>query len=99
MEFKRNRERTSFLKWGTASFQDFPTHPAGIGIVHQEIGVPGQRRSLRSINYQESTITIYFPDTWSALIRTRTMINVSASWAGASADRAEAGMLGQPVYF
>jgi aconitate hydratase len=54
MEFKRNRERYQFLKWG----QNFPAHPAG----HRhrspgKFGVPGQRRSLLStLNSQLSTL-------------------------------------------
>src|SRR5436305_202562 len=35
MEFKRNRERYQFLKWGTQAFDSFKVVPPGIGIVHQ----------------------------------------------------------------
>src|SRR5258708_14325430 len=35
MEFKRNRERYQFLKWGTQAFTTFKVVPPGIGIVHQ----------------------------------------------------------------
>src|SRR5438874_6618553 len=34
MEFKRNRERYQFLKWGTQAFTTFKVVPPGIGIVH-----------------------------------------------------------------
>src|SRR6266576_1138166 len=35
MEFKRNRERYQFLKWGQQAFKTFQLIPPGIGIVHQ----------------------------------------------------------------
>src|SRR4029077_20619128 len=35
MEFKRNRERYQFLKWGQQAFSTFQLIPPGIGIVHQ----------------------------------------------------------------
>src|SRR3954465_2429842 len=35
MEFKRNRERYQFLKWGQQAFRTFGLVPPGIGIVHQ----------------------------------------------------------------
>src|SRR6201984_50448 len=35
MEFKRNRERYQFLKWGQQAFKTFGVVPPGIGIVHQ----------------------------------------------------------------
>jgi len=35
MEFKRNRARYQFLKWGTQAFNGFSVVPPGIGIVHQ----------------------------------------------------------------
>ena len=35
MEFKRNRERYQFLKWGQQAFETFSVVPPGIGIVHQ----------------------------------------------------------------
>src|ERR1700756_1594237 len=35
MEFKRNRERYQFLKWGQQAFKTFGLVPPGIGIVHQ----------------------------------------------------------------
>ena len=35
MEFKRNRERYEFLKWGQQAFKTFGVVPPGIGIVHQ----------------------------------------------------------------
>ena len=58
MEFKRNRERYQFLKWGQQAFKTFRVVPPGIGIVHQvnleylAKGVlsiyNGERRSLLS---------------------------------------------------
>ena len=86
---------------GTASFQNFPTHPAGHR--HRSPGksrIPRQRRSLRSINYQQSTSTIYFPDTLVGTDSHTTMINgLGVVGWGVGGIEAEAGMLGQPVYF
>ena len=54
MEFKRNRERYEFLKWGQQAFKTFGVVPPGIGIVHQvnleylAKGVLEQRRRLLS---------------------------------------------------
>jgi len=58
MEFKRNRERYQFLKWGQQAFKTFQLIPPGIGIVHQ-------------VNPQPSTLDFSFPTLSWALIRTR----------------------------
>src|SRR2546428_3192626 len=62
MEFKRNRERYQFLKWGQQAFKTFQLIPPGIGIVHQvnlEYLAKGVLSTRSTINHQPSTI--YYP--------------------------------------
>src|SRR5882724_11609961 len=109
MEFKRNRERYQFLKWGQQAFKTFQLIPPGIGIVHQvnleylAKGVlstsvaggadPGTAISDRGYN-------IFFPDTLVGTDSHTTMINgLGVVGWGVGGIEAEAGMLGQPVYF
>jgi len=101
MEFKRNRERYQFLKWGQQAFKTFQLIPPGIGIVHQvnleylAKGVLSQTSEVRS---QRSEI--YFPDTLVGTDSHTTMINgLGVGGWGVGGIEAEAGMLGQPVYF
>ena len=96
MEFQRNRERYQFLKWGMQAFDTFKVVPPGIGIVHQvnleylAKGVLSNRRDA----------TLYYPDTLVGTDSHTTMINGLGivGW-GVGGIEAEAGMLGQPVYF
>jgi aconitate hydratase len=109
MEFKRNRERYQFLKWGQQAFKTFQLIPPGIGIVHQvnleylakgvlstpvaEVGDPGAAITDRGYN-------VYFPDTLVGTDSHTTMINgLGVVGWGVGGIEAEAGMLGQPVYF
>src|SRR6476646_4905812 len=101
MEFKRNRERYQFLKWGQQAFKTFQLIPPGIGIVHQvnleylAKGVLSQTSEVRS---QRSEI--FFPDTLVGTDSHTTMINgLGVVGWGVGGIEAEAGMLGQPVYF
>jgi aconitate hydratase len=101
MEFKRNRERYQFLKWGQQAFKTFQLIPPGIGIVHQvnleylAKGVLSQKSQIRN---QKSEI--YFPDTLVGTDSHTTMINgLGVVGWGVGGIEAEAGMLGQPVYF
>ncbi len=93
MEFKRNRERYQFLKWGTQAFQTFKVIPPGIGIVHQV-----------NLEYLAKGVLekggVYYPDTLVGTDSHTTMINGLGivGW-GVGGIEAEAGMLGQPVYF
>src|SRR5216117_3602767 len=101
MEFKRNRERYEFLKWGQQAFKTFGLVPPGIGIVHQvnlEYLAKGVLSTPSTINHQPSTI--YYPDTLVGTDSHTTMINGLGivGW-GVGGIEAEAGMLGQPVYF
>jgi aconitate hydratase len=101
MEFKRNRERYQFLKWGQQAFKTFQLIPPGIGIVHQvnleylAKGVLSQRSEVGS---QKSEI--FYPDTLVGTDSHTTMINgLGVVGWGVGGIEAEAGMLGQPVYF
>ncbi|HMH02787.1 MAG TPA: aconitate hydratase [Candidatus Udaeobacter sp.] len=101
MEFKRNRERYQFLKWGQQAFKTFQLIPPGIGIVHQvnlEYLAKGVLSAQGTIENQLSTI--YFPDTLVGTDSHTTMINgLGVVGWGVGGIEAEAGMLGQPVYF
>ncbi|MDB6146553.1 MAG: citB, partial [Spartobacteria bacterium] len=101
MEFKRNRERYQFLKWGQQAFQTFQLIPPGIGIVHQvnlEYLAKGVLSATATINNQASTI--FYPDTLVGTDSHTTMINgLGVVGWGVGGIEAEAGMLGQPVYF
>src|SRR5438270_1230129 len=101
MEFKRNRERYQFLKWGQQAFKTFQLIPPGIGIVHQvnlEYLAKGVLSAPSTINNQPSTI--FYPDTLVGTDSHTTMINgLGVIGWGVGGIEAEAGMLGQPVYF
>ncbi|MBK7935315.1 MAG: aconitate hydratase [Acidobacteria bacterium] len=93
MEFKRNDQRYRFLKWGTQAFNGFSVVPPGIGIVHQV-----------NLEYLAKGVFerdgVYFPDSLVGTDSHTTMINGLGivGW-GVGGIEAEAGMLGQPVYF
>jgi aconitate hydratase len=93
MEFQRNEARYRFLKWGTQAFNGFSIVPPGIGIVHQVNLEYLARGVLESDG-------IYYPDTLVGTDSHTTMINGLGivGW-GVGGIEAEAGMLGQPVYF
>ena len=97
MEFKRNRERYQFLKWGAQAFKTFQLIPPGIGIVHQvnlEYLAKGVQRA--KIDNRE----VFYPDTLVGTDSHTTMINgLGVVGWGVGGIEAEAGMLGQPVYF
>ena len=93
LEFTRNRERYQFLKWGMQAFDTFKVVPPGIGIVHQ---VNLEYLAKGILNAGE----VYYPDTLVGTDSHTTMINGLGivGW-GVGGIEAEAGMLGQPVYF
>ncbi len=93
MEFKRNRQRYQFLKWGTQAFNGFRVVPPGIGIVHQV----NLEYLARGVLEKDG---VYYPDTLVGTDSHTTMINGLGivAW-GVGGIEAEAGMLGQPVYF
>ncbi|HEX4123062.1 MAG TPA: aconitate hydratase [Verrucomicrobiae bacterium] len=94
LEFQRNRERYQFLKWGMQAFDTFKVVPPGIGIVHQ-VNLEYLAKGVLS-----SADSVYFPDTLVGTDSHTTMINGLGivGW-GVGGIEAEAGMLGQPVYF
>jgi aconitate hydratase len=114
MEFRRNRERYQFLKWGMQAFDTFKVVPPGIGIVHQvnleylAKGVLSERRlpARQDGEGDQHAVPevgapdIYYPDTLVGTDSHTTMINGLGivGW-GVGGIEAEAGMLGQPVYF
>ena len=93
MEFERNRERYQFLKWGMQSFKTFSVVPPGIGICHQV----NLEYLAKGVQEKDGT---YFPDTLVGTDSHTTMINGLGivGW-GVGGIEAEAGMLGQPIYF
>ncbi|MBN2242714.1 MAG: aconitate hydratase [Acidobacteria bacterium] len=93
MEFQRNRARYQFLKWGTQGFRGFNVIPPGTGICHQV-----------NLEYLAGVVQerdgVYFPDTLVGTDSHTTMINgLGVLGWGVGGIEAEAGMLGQPVYF
>jgi len=94
MEFTRNRERYQFLKWGMQAFDTFKVVPPGIGIVHQV------NLEYLACGVLSDADDIYYPDTLVGTDSHTTMINGLGivGW-GVGGIEAEAGMLGQPVYF
>src|ERR1044071_5695520 len=93
MEFKRNQQRYQFLKWGTQAFNGFQVVPPGIGIVHQV----NLEYLARGVLEKDG---VWYPDTLVGTDSHTTMINGLGivAW-GVGGIEAEAGMLGQPVYF
>src|ERR1700732_2128718 len=97
MEFKRNRERYQFLKWGQQAFKTFGVVPPGIGIVHQ-VNLEYLAKGVLS-NTSEGG-EVFYPDTLVGTDSHTTMINgLGIGGWGVGGIEAEAGMLGQPVYF
>lgn len=97
MEFKRNRERYEFLKWGQQAFKTFGVVPPGIGIVHQ-VNLEYLAKGVLSSKGEQGEV--FYPDTLVGTDSHTTMINGLGivGW-GVGGIEAEAGMLGQPVYF
>ncbi len=93
IEFQRNRERYQLLKWGMQAFDTFKVVPPGIGIVHQ-VNLEYLAKGVLAAD------GIYYPDTLVGTDSHTTMINGLGivGW-GVGGIEAEAGMLGQPVYF
>ena len=93
LEFKRNNERYQFMKWGMQAFDTFGVVPPGFGIVHQV----NLEYLARGVHHREG---VYYPDTLVGTDSHTTMINgIGVVGWGVGGLEAEAGMLGQPVYF
>ena len=97
IEFRRNRERYEFLKWGQEAFATFSVIPPAIGIVHQV-----NLEYLAKVVFETEIggQTIFYPDTLVGTDSHTTMVNgLGVVGWGVGGIEAEAGMLGQPVYF
>ena len=93
LEFQRNKERYQFMKWGMQAFDTFKVVPPGVGIVHQ-VNLEYLARGVHSKG------GVYYPDTLVGTDSHTTMINgIGVVGWGVGGIEAEAGMLGQPVYF
>ncbi len=93
LEFQRNNERYEFMKWGMQAFDTFGVVPPGIGIVHQ-VNLEYLARGVHQRN------GVYYPDSLVGTDSHTTMINgIGVVGWGVGGIEAEAGMLGQPVYF
>ncbi|MFZ5756172.1 MAG: aconitate hydratase [Pseudomonadota bacterium] len=94
LEYQRNGERYRFMKWGMQAFDTFKVVPPGIGIVHQ-VNLEYLFRGVHT-----SADGVLYPDTLVGTDSHTTMINGAGvvGW-GVGGIEAEAGMLGQPVYF
>jgi aconitate hydratase len=101
IEFIRNRERYQFLKWGMQAFDTFKVVPPGIGIVHQvNLEYLAQGVLSRNADVGGTQAALYYPDTLVGTDSHTTMINgIGIVGWGVGGIEAEAGMLGQPVYF
>ncbi|EJL93031.1 aconitate hydratase 1 [Herbaspirillum sp. CF444] len=93
LEFERNNERYQFMKWGMQAFDTFGVVPPGFGIVHQ-VNLEYLARGVHN------KTGVYYPDTLVGTDSHTTMINgIGVVGWGVGGIEAEAGMLGQPVYF
>ncbi len=95
IEFKRNNERYSFLKWGQQAFDNFKVVPPSTGIVHQ---VNLEYLSRVVFNKSSDGKLLAYPDTLVGTDSHTTMINGLGivGW-GVGGIEAEAAMLGQPI--
>jgi aconitate hydratase len=91
LEFKRNRERFEFLKWGQEQFQNFRIVPPGSGICHQ-VNLEYLARCVFNNN------NVLYPDSLVGADSHTTMINGLGivGW-GVGGIEAEAAMLGQAL--
>ncbi|ARK45137.1 aconitate hydratase AcnA [Burkholderia pseudomallei] len=97
LEFQRNNERYQFMKWGMQAFDTFKVVPPGVGIVHQ-VNLEYLARGVHK--KKDDGDTVYYPDTLVGTDSHTTMINgIGVVGWGVGGIEAEAGMLGQPVYF
>ncbi|UXH76697.1 aconitate hydratase AcnA [Roseateles amylovorans] len=106
LEFERNRERYEFMKWGMQAFDTFGVVPPGFGIVHQ-VNLEFLARGVHKGSGRNGhggkgggEAPVYYPDTLVGTDSHTTMINgIGVVGWGVGGIEAEAGMLGQPVYF
>src|SRR5688572_28946787 len=101
VEYERNKERYTFLRWGQQAFANFRVVPPGTGICHQVnleylAETVWVRKQKNSVN--KKTVEVAFPDSVVGTDSHTTMINGLAvlGW-GVGGIEAEAAMLGQPI--
>ena len=95
IEFNRNAERYSFLKWGQQAFNNFRIVPPGTGICHQ-VNLEYLSKVVWSEKFKDENYI--FPDTLVGTDSHTTMVNgLSVLGWGVGGIEAEAGMLGQPI--
>ena len=95
IEFNRNGERYSFLKWGQQAFDNFRIVPPGTGICHQ-VNLEYLSKVVWTAEYKNENYL--FPDTLVGTDSHTTMVNgLSVLGWGVGGIEAEAGMLGQPI--
>jgi len=94
LEFARNKERYSFLRWGQSAFRNFRVVPPDTGIVHQ-VNLEYLARVVMTGDSVDGTLA--FPDTLVGTDSHTTMVNgLGVVGWGVGGIEAEAAMLGQP---
>ena len=99
LEYDRNGERYTFLKWGQGAFDNFRVVPPGTGICHQvNLEYLAKTVWTRTDKVKGKTVTYAYPDTLVGTDSHTTMVNGLAvlGW-GVGGIEAEAAMLGQPI--
>jgi aconitate hydratase len=99
LEYDRNGERYTFLKWGQGAFDNFRVVPPGTGICHQvNLEYLAKTVWTKSEKVKGKTVTTAYPDTLVGTDSHTTMVNGLAvlGW-GVGGIEAEAAMLGQPI--
>lgn len=95
IEFQRNKERYSFLRWGQSAFENFRVVPPNTGIVHQ-VNLEYLSRVVFDVSDDGSRSA--YPDTVVGTDSHTTMINgLGVLGWGVGGIEAEAAMLGQPI--
>src|SRR5438093_4875293 len=95
LEFSRNRERYSFLRWGQNAFRNFRVVPPDTGIVHQ-VNLEYLARVVVKDDGEGGTLA--YPDTLVGTDSHTTMVNgLGVVGWGVGGIEAEAAMLGQPI--
>lgn len=97
VEFERNEERYRFLRWAQTAFNNFRAVPPATGIVHQvNLEYLASVAATKTVDGE----TVVYPDSLVGTDSHTTMINgLGVVGWGVGGIEAEAGMLGQPLYF
>jgi aconitate hydratase len=99
LEYDRNGERYTFLKWGQGAFDNFRVVPPGTGICHQvNLEYLAKTVWTKTEKVKGKTVTTAYPDTLVGTDSHTTMVNgLSVLGWGVGGIEAEAAMLGQPI--